>query len=139
MVKDCVNGAFAGIWGLIIPDPFWSMTGKEKKMEIQEYDKEKNNEVTERIITIRLNKNLKSKDVAIQMGVTDEHYSRLEAQVYQWNLKTLYKVSQILEVSMDTLLTGNDESKIPEVRDLFRGRRPAEISKAVDILKAFFK
>ncbi len=108
-------------------------------MEIQEYDKKKNNEVTERIIALRLSKNLKSKDVAIQMGVTDEHYSRLEAQVYQWNIKTLYKVSQILEVSVDTLLTGNDESKMSEVRDLFRGRRPAEIVKAVDILKAFFK
>ena len=44
------------------------MTGKEKIMEIQEYDKKKNNEVTERIIALRLSKNLKSKDVAIQMG-----------------------------------------------------------------------
>ena len=108
-------------------------------MEIQEYDKAKNKEVTERIIALRLSKNLKSKDVAIQLGVSDEHYSRLEAHVYQWNIKTLFKVSQILEVSVDTLLNGNDESRISEVRDLFRGRRSAEIVKAVEILKAFFK
>ena len=107
-------------------------------MEIQEYDKEKNGEVTKRIIEIRLSKDLKSKDVAIKMGVSDEHYSRLEAQVYQWNIKALYKVSQILGVSVDTLLTGNEECKMSEVRDLFRGRRSAEVAKAIEILKVFF-
>ena len=65
------------------------------------YDNIRNN-----IKKIRRQKGLTSSDIASAIGVTDEYMRRLESEKANcgFSFETLYKISVVLEVSIDTLI-----------------------------------
>ncbi len=108
--------------------------------DIMEFDSLKNEEIGARAAKIRMERGLKSKEAAIRMGITDEHYSRLEAGTNRWTLNTVYKLSQILEVPMDVLMNGDDGfAYAAKMMMLFKDRQNSQIEKVIEVAEIILR
>lgn len=137
--KDCAY-AHLPADGSDQPNPF---TNKERMMEMQKEIRELDNDVMlimgERIREVRISKNLKSKEMADFLDMSKDNYSRIENGQQVCTTYNLYKIAQLLDVSLDYLMFSTEEDGyVAEVRMLFNGKGLDKIRKAVAILKTFF-
>lgn len=63
----------------------------------------------QRIQDARICKGIKALDMAAQLDLSKDQYSRIECGTSMCKLSTLHKIAQYLEVSADYLLYGRDE------------------------------
>ena len=104
--------------------------------ELLDYDKEKNEEVGMRVNMLRLKKGLKSKEMAIMLNITYAHYSRMEAGTDGWSLGVLYKVAQILDVTVDHLLYGYGEAEyVLQIAEIMKEKDEENIKKLIEVAK----
>lgn len=100
---------------------------------IQEYDALS---IGQRIQDIRLQKGIKSLDMAVQVDLSKDQYSRIERGTSMCKITTLHKIAQYLEVSTDYLLYGTkDELYIDQIRIFLRGMKKREKEKLIKILE----
>lgn len=108
--------------------------------EIKEIDTNVVLTMGERIREARVSKNLQSKEMAIILDMSKDNYSRIENGRQLCTTKNLYKIAQVLDVSLDYLLfCAEEDGYAAEVRMLFRGKGLDKIRKAIAILKKFFQ
>ena len=106
------------------------------KKELLDYDKEKNEEVEMRVNMLRLKKGLKSKEMAIMLNITYAHYSRMEAGTDGWSLSVLYKVAQILDVTVDHFLYGYGEAEyVLQIAEIMKEKDEENIKKLIEVAK----
>ena len=74
-----------------------------------------NMEFADKLKKIRKNKNFSQIKLAERIDITPNHFSRLETGKYQPSIAVLKKLAQELEVSIDYLVSEDDE-EIPEIR-----------------------
>ena len=108
--------------------------------EMREIDTSMMLTMGERIREARISNNLQSKEMAIILDMSKDNYSRIENGQQLCTTKNLYKIAQVLEVSLDYLLFSTEEDGyVAEVRMLFKGKGLDKIRKATAILKTFFE
>ena len=101
--------------------------------KIPEYDPV---QIGQRIQKIRLDKQIKSIDMAVQVDVSKNHYSRIEYGETTCSSKVLHKIAQYLEVSADYLLYGCEEDVyVSQIYSLIKGKAPKEIEKVIDVIR----
>ena len=71
--------------------------------EIREYDKNVQFEIGQRIQEMRLDKNMKSIELATELGITRNQMSRIENGRANCTIPQLYIIAQILNCSVDYL------------------------------------
>lgn len=99
---------------------------------IQEYDALS---VGKRIQDIRLQKGIKALDMAVQVELSKDQYSRIERGTSICKITTLHKIAQYLDVSADYLLYGKaDELYIDQLRIYLKGMKKREKEKLIQIL-----
>lgn len=100
---------------------------------IQEYDALS---IGQRIQECRLQKGIKAIDMAVQVDISKNHYSRIECGETICSAKILHKVAQYLEVSADYLLYGcQDGVSESMIYSLLRGKTPKEIEKVIKVIR----
>ena len=100
---------------------------------IQEYDALS---IGQRIQDIQLQKGIKALDMAVQVDLSKDQYSRIERGTSICKITTLHKIAQYLEVSADYLLYGTkDELYIDQIRIFLRGMKKREKEKRIKILE----
>ena len=108
--------------------------------EFKEIDNDMMLTMGERIRGARISKNLRSKEMAIMLDMSKDNYSRIENGQQLCTTRNLYKIAQVLEVSLDYLLFSTEEDGyVAEIRMMFRGKGLDKIRKAIAILKTFFE
>ena len=114
----------------IVLSPGASMTFPEN---IQEFD---SFSIGQRIQDIWLQKGIKALDMAVQVDLSKDQYSRIERGTSICKITTLHKIAQYLEVSADYLLYGTkDELYIDQIRIFLRGMKKREKEKLIKILE----
>ena len=86
--------------------------------EIQEYD---SFSIGQRIQDIRLQKGIKALDMAVQVDLSKDQYSRIERGTSICKITTLHKIAQYLEVSTDYLLYGKTDEYSFKISELYTG------------------
>ena len=76
--------------------------------EIREYDKNVQFEIGQRIQEMRLDKNMKSIELATELGITRNQMSRIENGRANCTIPQLYIIAQILNCSVDYLFFKRD-------------------------------
>lgn len=76
--------------------------------EIREYDKNVQFEIGQRIQEMRLDKNMKSIELATELGITKNQMSRIENGRANCTIPQLYIIAQILNCSVDYLFFKRD-------------------------------
>lgn len=76
---------------------------------IQEYD---SFSIGQRIQECRIRKGIKAIDMAMQVDISKNHYSRIECGETICSAKILHKVAQYLEVSADYLQKSKENGKV---------------------------
>ena len=76
--------------------------------EIREYDKNVQFEIGQRIQEMRLDKNMKSIELATELGITRNQMSRIENGRANCTVPQLYIIAQILNCSVDYLFFKRD-------------------------------
>lgn len=100
---------------------------------IPEYDPV---QIGQRIQKIRLDKQIKSIDMAVQVDISKNHYSRIEYGETVCSSKVLHKIAQSLEVSADYLLYGYEEDMYAShIYALIKGKPPKDIEKVVEVIR----
>lgn len=100
---------------------------------IQEYD---SFSMGQRIQDIRLQKGIKALDMAVQLDLSKDQYSRIERGTSICKITTLHKIAQYLEVSADYLLYGTrDELYIDQIRMCLRRMKKRDKEKLIKILE----
>lgn len=100
---------------------------------IQEYN---SFAIGQRIQDIRLQKGIKALDMAVQVDLSKDQYSRIERGISICKITTLHKIAQYLEVSADYLLYGKtDEFYIDQIRICLRGMKKQDKEKLIKILE----
>ena len=79
---------------------------KFERMEIREYDKNVQFEIGQRIQEMRLDKNMKSIELATELGITRNQMSRIENGRANCTISQLFILLQILGGSADYILFG---------------------------------
>jgi len=69
----------------------------------------------EKLKKIRKNKNVSQIELSEKIGISPNHFSRLETGKYMPSIPVLVKIAQALEVTIDYLVNGMDED-IPEIQ-----------------------
>ena len=88
----------------------------------------------QRIQEARIGKGIKALDMATQLELSKDQYSRIECGTSMCKLSTLHKIAQYLEVSADYLLYGNKEDLYMEqIRIFMKGMKKADKEKLVKI------
>ena len=101
--------------------------------EIQEYDALS---IGQRIQECRLKKGIKGIDMAVQVDLSKDQYSRIERGTSICKITTLHKIAQYLEVSTDYLLYGKtDELYINQIRICLSGMKKRDKEKLIKILE----
>jgi len=85
------------------------------------------NNVGESLKQIRKGKDMSQKEVAVKMGVNPNQYSRIETNGVVPSLKTLLKVAEVLEVTVDEILYGYQNKKQAVIKD-------QELLEAMDVI-----
>lgn len=100
---------------------------------IQEFDPLS---IGQRIQDIRLQKGIKALDMAVQVDLSKDQYSRIERGTSICKIATLHKIAQYLEVSSDYLLYGKEEERyIDQIRIYLKGMKEKEKDKLLKILE----
>ena len=90
----------------------------------------------QRIQKIRLQKRIKSIDMAVQVDISKNHYSRIEYGQTICSAKVLHKIAQNLKVSADYLLYGCEENIFTsQIYSLIQGKKPKEIEKIIEVIR----
>ena len=96
-------------------------------------------EIGVRIREARKEKGIKSVDLAAQLGISADQYSRIETGKSSCNLKNLFLISQYLEVSSDYLLSGKKYfDAFPKIMAILNGKSERDIERAKRVLEAVF-
>ncbi len=109
-------------------------------MKLTEEAKELNLfEVGMRIQQARLAKGIKSIDMAAVLEISRDSYSRIENGHIMCSLKTLYKISQYLDVPLDYLITGEKQNNgLYIICEILKNKSPLELRRAARILEAVY-
>ena len=100
---------------------------------IQEFDAFS---IGQRIQECRLQKGIKSIDMAMQVNISKNHYSSIEYGDTICSSKVLHKIAQNLGVSADYLLYGKEEKiYMKQIETLIGGKSPKDIHKAVEVIR----
>ena len=100
---------------------------------IQEFD---SFSIGQRIQDIRLQKGIKALDMAVQVDLSKDQYSRIERGTSICKITTLHKIAQYLEVSADYILYGKEEELyIDQIRICLRGMKKRDKEKLIKILE----
>lgn len=100
---------------------------------IQEFDSLM---VGRRIQDVRIKRGIKSIDMAVQLDMSKDQYSRIECGKSICRTVTLHKIAQYLEVSADYLLFGKEEDEcIKSIYSLLRGKLPKDIKKMLQVIQ----
>lgn len=92
--------------------------------------------IGQRIQDIRLQKGIKALDMATQLDLSKDQYSRIERGISICKLTTLHKIAQYLEVSADYLLYGRDEDwYMSRIYIYLRKMKRTDIEKSVKVLE----
>lgn len=92
--------------------------------------------IGQRIQDIRIQKGIKALDMAAQLELSKDQYSRIECGTSMCKLSILHKIAQYLEVSADYLLYGNKEDLYMEqIRIFLKGMKKAEKEKLLKVLE----
>lgn len=83
--------------------------------EIREYDKNVQFEIGQRIQEMRLDKNMKSIELATELGITRNQMSRIENGRANCTIQQIYIMSQIFEHSMDYIISGRKNNQVNEI------------------------
>ena len=90
----------------------------------------------QRIQETRIGKGIKALDMAAQLDLSKDQYSRIECGTSMCKLSILHKIAQYLEVSVDYLLYGNKEDLYMEqIRIFMKAMKKADKEKLVKILE----
>lgn len=93
-------------------------------------------EVGQRIQQLRVEKGIKSIDMAAVLELHKDVYSRIENGRCICRIDKLYQIAQYLDASVDYILTGDREKEdMREIGRLLVNKQPKEIQKAVSILQ----
>ncbi|MBQ8232628.1 MAG: helix-turn-helix transcriptional regulator [Lachnospiraceae bacterium] len=100
---------------------------------IQEFDAM---QMGKRIQEVRNQKGIKAIDMAMQLDMSTNQYSRIECGYSVCTTKVLHKIAQYLEVSADYLLYGGEENEyIKQLYKLIKGKQPKEIEKMLQVMQ----
>ncbi len=100
---------------------------------IQEFDSLM---IGRRIQDARIKKGIKSIDMAVQLDLSKDQYSRIECGKSICRTITLHKIAQYLEVSADYLLYGKEEEiYIVQIRLLLKRMKKEEKEKMMRIIE----
>ena len=92
--------------------------------EIREYDKNVQFEIGQRIQEMRLDKKMKSIELATELGITRNQMSRIENGRANCTVSQLFTIAQVLDCSVDFLLFGRKEQyskiQIEAIKELIR-------------------
>ena len=92
--------------------------------------------IGQRIQDARIQKGIKALDMAAQLDLSKDQYSRIECGTSMCKLSILHKIAQYLEVSADYLLYGNKEDLyIEQIRIFMKGMKKADKEKLVKIIE----
>lgn len=140
IIKDCAK-VHLPVDGADHPNPFTNNERmKNMVKEIKEIDTSIMLEMGERIRQARIEKGYQSKDMALFLDMSKDNYSRIENGQQLCTTKNLYKIAQVLDVSIDYLLfNAEEDGYIAEVRMLFKDKGLEKIRKAIVIIRAFFE
>jgi transcriptional regulator with XRE-family HTH domain len=101
--------------------------------ELPEYDPVK---VGQRIQELRLQKKVKSIDMAMQLDISKNSYSSIAYGETVCSAKVLHKIAQNLGVSADYLLYGKeDKIYMKQIETLIDGKSPKDIHKVVEVIR----
>ena len=101
--------------------------------ELPEYDPV---QVGKRIQKLRLQKQIKSIDMAMQVDISKNYYSSIEYGDAICSSKVLHKIAQNLGVSADYLLYGKEEKiYVKQIETLIEGKSPKDIHKVVEVIR----
>lgn len=101
--------------------------------EMQEFD---SFAVGQRILECRLKKNIKAIDMAVQVDLSKDQYSRVERGASLTKIDVLHKLAQALDVSADYLLYGREEDLyIDQICIFLRKMKKGDLDKLIKILK----
>jgi len=101
--------------------------------DIQEFD---SFFIGQRIQNIRVQKGIKALDMAVQLDLSKDQYSRIERGTSICKITTLHKIAQYLEVSADYILYGREEELyIDQMRIYLRGMNKREKEKMIKIME----
>ena len=90
----------------------------------------------QRIQEVRTQKGIKSIDMAMQLEMSTNQYSRIECGHSICKIQVLHKIAQYLEVSTDYLLYGSEEDQyVRKIYQLFKGKQPKEIEKMLQVIQ----
>ena len=104
---------------------------------IQEYEPLS---IGQRIQECRIRKGIKAIDMAVQVDISKNHYSRIECGETICSAKILHKVAQYLEVSADYLLYGKEEKiYMKQIEAMIDGKSPKDIHKVVEVIRILFR
>ena len=105
--------------------------------ELPEYDPV---QVGQRIQRIRLQKQIKAIDMAMQVDISKNHYSSIEYGDTICSSKVLHKIAQNLGVSADYLLYGKEEKiYMKQIEAMIDGKSPKDIHKVVEVIRILFR
>ena len=100
---------------------------------IQEFDLM---QIGQRIQEVRNQKRIKAIDMAMQLDMSKNQYSRIECGESMCTTKVLYKLAQYLEVSADYLLYGRREDRyIVQIALLLQGKSSKEVEKMIQVMQ----
>lgn len=92
--------------------------------------------IGQRIQECRLQKRIKSIDMAMQVDISKNHYSSIEYGDTICSSKVLHKIAQNLGVSADYLLYGKEEKiYMKQIETLIEGKSPKDIHKVVEVIR----
>ena len=127
--------AFAGRWGLIIPDPFWSMTGKvifmkknkECELYAKPFDEEEWRAMGLRISNACTEAGYNLSDLGRLLTVGRRQIYRIVSGELPCKSEYIYEFSQALGVSTDYLFFGDEEPECAKISALCKGRTKKEL------------
>ena len=79
--------------------------------EIREYDKDVQFEIGQRIQKMRLKNNMKSIELAVELGITKNQMSRIENGRANCTIPQLFIMSQIFDCSSDYIMFGRKDKQ----------------------------
>lgn len=92
-------------------------------------------QIGQRIQKARIQKGIKAIDMASQLDMSKNQYSRIECGESVCTTKVLHKVAHYLEISADYLLYGKIEDEyMGRINHLLQGKRVQEIEKMIQVL-----
>lgn len=83
--------------------------------ELREYDKNVQFEIGQRIQKMRLKRNMKSIELATELGITKNQMSRIENGRANCTVPQLFIMAQIFNCSTDYLILGREDMQRDEI------------------------